>query len=339
MRGGINTVRQTSPLTARMVSWYVRFWPHTTGLMKRSTTEISLHRVAMLIMGKPQFDAQDDFGNGNGIPPPPEWQLDLTIAIHEEDLPRIFGVCEMVAENIDPEVRHVFIRLRNLFHRAQKAPISSTLLHDLTCYVVHRLLLLHPGATTGNPFTQNHTTSTQSTISSRRASSSPSILFSQPSTEDHPLPISECIRYAMTIYMFITQGPTYYSHHVILNTLTGRFIEHLKHLDSDNSAPTTLPDTDEPQPQLSIRRTLRDPIDVWLVAIGLVAATGTQHYQWFIDWGRETILSLLLLERRNHFNWEEDILPRIKRILWLEKPKAEDVFKPHWEGILSSINI
>ncbi|KAM7198559.1 hypothetical protein V8F20_006089 [Naviculisporaceae sp. PSN 640] len=318
MRGGINAVRQTSPLTARMVSW-----------------------VAMLIMGKPQFDAQDDFGNGNGIPPPPEWQLDFTIAILEQDLPRVLGVSEMAVETIDSQVRHVFIRLHNLFHRAQTSPISSTLLHDLTCYVVHRLLLLHPDSNSADSSLHNANgpSPSRSTISLSPPSTSPSISFGQPSTEGLcPSPLSECIRYAMLIYMLITQGPTYYSHHVILNTLTGNFIEHLEQLDSDVSATTIVPDIDALNPHVHLqpftRRTLRDPLDIWLIAIGLVAATGTQYYQWFKDRGTEAVLSLLSLESRNDLTWEGAILPRIKGILWLEKPKAEDVFKPHWEGIL-----
>ncbi|EXF73800.1 hypothetical protein CFIO01_05731 [Colletotrichum fioriniae PJ7] len=57
MRGGINSVRQTSPLTARMVSW-----------------------VSMIVTGLPQFETQNDVGIGDGVPTPPEWQIDLTVS-------------------------------------------------------------------------------------------------------------------------------------------------------------------------------------------------------------------------------------------------------------------
>ncbi|KAM7198117.1 hypothetical protein V8F33_005175 [Rhypophila sp. PSN 637] len=321
MRGGISAVRQTSPLTARMVSW-----------------------VAMLIMGKPQFDAQDDFGNGNGVPPPPEWQLDFTTAIHQQDLPQIFGVSHMDIERIDPQVRQIFIRLHNVFYRARTGHISNTLLHDLTCHVVHRLLLLHTDPTASNTSERRNEASAQSPT----VGTPPSTSFAQSHTSEmapDPSPISECIRYAMTIYMFITQGPTYYSHHVILNTVMGKFIEHLKQLHTKSLAEeATASETSSPNHtnQYTQRRILRDPLDTWLIAIGLVAATGTPHYQWFVDRGIENAASLLVLQADisggDNLTWEEDILPRIKKVLWLEKPKAEDVFRPHWEVILGAAN-
>ncbi|KAJ4155333.1 hypothetical protein LMH87_000587 [Akanthomyces muscarius] len=49
MRGGLQAVMQTSPLTARMVSW-----------------------VSMLIIGVPQYETQDDDGSGDGISAIPE---------------------------------------------------------------------------------------------------------------------------------------------------------------------------------------------------------------------------------------------------------------------------
>ncbi|KAL4915244.1 hypothetical protein BDW62DRAFT_203844 [Aspergillus aurantiobrunneus] len=61
IRGGINSVRQTSPLTARMVSW-----------------------VSMIVTGRPQFSTQDDLGSGDGIPLVPEWQLDMKLV--DDDL-------------------------------------------------------------------------------------------------------------------------------------------------------------------------------------------------------------------------------------------------------------
>ncbi|POR33131.1 Uncharacterized protein TPAR_06667 [Tolypocladium paradoxum] len=245
MRGGINSVRQTSPLTARMVSW-----------------------VSMLVMGHPQFETQDDVGIGDGIPPIPEWQLDST-ALHDH-------LSELSSIDVDYAVRNVFIRLRNVFQAAQRIPFPTTRLHDLTCFVVHRLLLSASD-------TANHRSS----------------------------PITECIRYAIILYMFIIQGPTYYSHAVILTTIVTRFMEHLKQLESTPR--------------------VYDSLGVWLLAIGMVASTGTTHYQWFMVRARAMAASLQL------GNWN-DARVRIKSFLWLETLQGEDIFRPHWDAILSAAN-
>ncbi|KAH0284245.1 hypothetical protein KCU62_g8438, partial [Aureobasidium sp. EXF-3399] len=124
-RGGICSVRQTSPLTARMVSW-----------------------VSMLLTGGPQFETQDDYGTGRGIPSVPEWCLDPPIRRLD---PSYFS--DLMT---DKAVWNVFIRLRNVFERAQVVPLSTTKLHDLTCFVLHRLLPANPDLTTlvGSPVTE-----------------------------------------------------------------------------------------------------------------------------------------------------------------------------------------
>ncbi|KAH6876524.1 hypothetical protein B0T10DRAFT_196909 [Thelonectria olida] len=245
MRGGINSVRQTSPLTARMVSW-----------------------VSMLIMGHPQFETQDDVGNGDGIPPIPEWQFDST-DLHD-DLSELGGI------DVDYAVRNVLVRLRHVFQRAQQRPFSTTRIHDLACFVVHRIL---PSASdTANP---------QSS------------------------PVTASIRDAIILYMFIIQGPTYYSHAVILNTIVTQFMEHLKQLESMPRA--------------------YDSLDVWLPAVGMVASTGTTHYQWFMERAVATSISLQLR------GWD-DVLVHVKKVLWLETPRGEGVFRPHWDAILSPAN-
>lgn len=216
----------------------------------------------MLIMGHPQFETQDDVGDGDGIPPIPEWQLDST-ALH--DLPALGSI------DVDYAVRNVFIRLRNVFQRSQRIPFPTTRLHDLTCFVVHRLLL--SASDTANP---------QSSA------------------------ITECIRYAIILYMLIIQGPTYYSHALILNTIVTRFTEHLEQLESTAR--------------------MHDSLDVWLVAIGMVASTGTTHYQWFMKSARAMAASLQL------GNWN-DTLVHIKSVLWLETLQGEDIFRPHWDVI------
>jgi hypothetical protein len=222
----------------------------------------------MLIMGHPQFETQDDVGIGDGIPPIPEWQLDST-ALHDD-------LSELSSIDVDYAVRNVFIRLRNVFQRAQQIPFPTTRLHDLTCFVVHRLLL--SASDTANP---------QSS------------------------PITECIRYAIILYMFIIQGPTYYSHAVILNTIVARFGDNLKELES-------------------IPREC-DLLDVWFLSIGMAASTGTTHYQWFMERARVVAASIQL------GNWN-DTLTGIKSVLWLETLQGEDIFRPHWDAILSGAN-
>ncbi|OAA62941.1 Fungal transcriptional regulatory protein [Cordyceps fumosorosea ARSEF 2679] len=108
MRGGFQAVMQTSPLTARMVSW-----------------------VSMLITGVPQFDTQDDDGNGDGISPIPEWSATLS----SEHLPTALSEADVA-----PETWNVFARLYGVFRRPHAPPLAPLRLHELTCFVVHRLL-------------------------------------------------------------------------------------------------------------------------------------------------------------------------------------------------------
>ncbi|CAG8052245.1 unnamed protein product [Penicillium olsonii] len=240
LRGGINSVRQTSPLTARMVSW-----------------------VSMLIMGHPQFETQDDYGIGDGIPPIPEWQLGPTANCESG--------FDVNALDIDPAVRNVFVRLRNVMQRAQQVPFSTTQIHDLTCFVVHRLLL----SSTATPLIS---------------------------------PITECIRCAIILYMFIVQGPTYYTHAVISNTIVIRLIEHFRYL-----APPTH---------------VFDSLDVWLTAVGMVASTDTDHHQSFVERAREIAISLQLKSF-------QDVMVHIKSVIWLEKHHIEEIFRSHWDIIFN----
>lgn len=223
----------------------------------------------MLVMGHPQFNTQDDVGIGDGIPSIPEWQLDPDTLAH--NIPELEEYLY-----IDLEVRNVFARLRNAFQRAQQIPFPPTRLHDLTCYVIHRLLITAP-------------------VSDIAQTS----------------PITECVRNAIILYMFIIHGPTYYSHDVILNTIVTRFTDHLKRLDFTPRIYTS--------------------IEVWFVAIGMVASAGTPHYHWFKERAQGVVASLELSTWR-------DILIHIKTLLWLETLQGEHVFRPHWEDILDVVN-
>lgn len=220
----------------------------------------------MLIMGHPQFETQDDAGIGDGIPPIPEWQLGSAVPGNE--------ISHLGNMGVDRTVSDVLIRLRNVFHRAQHIPFPPTQFHDLTCFVVHRLLLSAPNAKTSQV-----------------------------------LPIFECVRYAIILYLLIIQGPTYYSHDVLLDAILTQFMEHLERFESTPHESNSL--------------------DTWLLAIGMVASTGTPHYPWFVE-RASAVAALLQLH-----NWN-NALVRIKSVLWLETLQGENIFRPHWDVILDS---
>ncbi|KAL2784932.1 hypothetical protein BJX66DRAFT_315855 [Aspergillus keveii] len=268
MRGGINAVRQTSPLTARMVSW-----------------------VSMIVMGHPQFNTQDDHGIGDGIPIVPEWQIDLTSSSGSSPSstsshlnPSLLNINEL---DIEPSVQTILLRLRTAFDRAQHTGfLPPTRLHDLTCFVIHRLLLSAP-------------------------------LSTAPSC-----PATESVRYAIILYMFITHGPTYYSHAVIMDAIVGRFIGSLVALDAVKRIPDSNWDSSS--------------LDVWCTAIGLVASAGTSSYSWFLQ--RAQSLTNAPASCSQLQSWS-DVLTHIKSILWMDTPQAEGIFRPHWDALLPGATI
>ncbi|KAH6639845.1 hypothetical protein C7974DRAFT_139569 [Boeremia exigua] len=149
LRGGINSVRRTSPLTARMVAW-----------------------VCMIVTQTPQFPAQDGNETDEAIVPISQW-YEATSNINDTS---------PIALNVpvlDPDITDVLCRLHNLFDSNQHS-LSSTDLHDLTCYAVHRLLLWSP----------------------------------QPQTNSFlcDLAASGTVRHALVLYLLIIHGPTYFSH-------------------------------------------------------------------------------------------------------------------------------
>lgn len=230
----------------------------------------------MLVMGHPQFETQDDTGVGHGIPPIAEWQLCSAVLL-DSDLSEFSSMLEA-----DYAVMNVFVRLRNVFQQARMIPLPSTRLHDLTCFVVHRLVL-----------SASDTASLQSS------------------------PITEGIRHAIILYMFIIQGPTYFSHAVIFNTIVTKFKDLLQRLESTPHPPDR-PHFIFPNHEL---------LDIWLLAIGMVAAAGTTHYEWFTERAQTAATS------RQLSDWNEALF-RIKSVLWLETPRGESIFRPHWDSIL-----
>ncbi|KAF2622230.1 hypothetical protein BU25DRAFT_213188 [Macroventuria anomochaeta] len=149
MRGGINNVKSVTPLTARMVAW-----------------------VCMIVMQTPQFPAQDNLGCGDGIAPISQW-YEATSNI------RVLAPTVLDIPLLDPDITDALCRLHNLFDSSQYT-LSSTDLHDLTCYVVHKLLLWTP----------------------------------QPQLNSFlcDLTASGIVRHALVLYLLIIHGPTYFSH-------------------------------------------------------------------------------------------------------------------------------
>ena len=93
----------------------------------------------MIVMQAPQFPAQGDSEADDGIAPIPLW---YQAGSHINTL----APTMLDTPVLDPEVADVLCRLHNLFDSSQYK-LSSTDLHDLTCYVVHKLLLWKPSHT------------------------------------------------------------------------------------------------------------------------------------------------------------------------------------------------
>lgn len=210
----------------------------------------------MLVMGHPQFKTQDDIGVGDGIPPIPEWQIEATSSDNSSE--------RLIDMEVSDDVMNVLNRLRNVFERANRVSFTNTQLHDLTCYVVHRLLLSIPDAQKSN-------------LS----------------------PMTESIRYTILLYLFIVQGPTYYSHAVMLNSLVARLIQSLQQLQS------------------TLHK--NGPLDVWFTLIGMVASAGTTHYLWFSQKARELVDTL-------HIAGASEVLDKAKSFLWLDVPQGDYIF-------------
>jgi hypothetical protein len=136
-------------------------------------------------MGTPQFPAKDDFGNGDGISPIPQWQL---VAADIEAPGRIFDDL-----HINPALSSILSHLKTIFQDPRHSNLTNTALHDLTCYVIHRLLLLPP------------------------------------LIDENPMQsaASECLRYAAALYMLIIHGTTYYSHAGLAHILILQLRYHL----------------------------------------------------------------------------------------------------------------
>ncbi|KAK9415615.1 putative Zn(2)-C6 fungal-type domain-containing protein [Seiridium unicorne] len=164
-RGGIHEIKRTSPLTARMISW-----------------------VSMIVTGRPQFKVQDDSGSGEGIGPPLQWQLASTYPNPQATIVDDMG--------IDSAMSNILSRLRTIFHQPQSRQLTNMELHDLTSFILHRLLLLPPSFP-ADP---------------RRCA------------------LSESLRHALVLYMLTIHGTTYYSHADLAKTMLAQLKTHLEAL-------------------------------------------------------------------------------------------------------------
>ncbi|KAH8896885.1 hypothetical protein GQ53DRAFT_680615, partial [Thozetella sp. PMI_491] len=243
VRGGIDTLKRSSPLTARMVSW-----------------------VSMLVTGAPQFQTQDDFGVGDGITTIPQWQLAST----EQDPLR--GALDDL--QVDPAVCDILARLRAIFHPPRLSQLTIAELDDLTCFAVHRLLLLPP-----------------------------------PATDDaDQFASSECLRYALALYMLIVHGTTYYSHAALASDLTVQLKRHLSAMARTND--------------------LQDSLGTWAISVGMVATIDAANYQWFIGQAQARMAAATLGLR----TWE-DVLGRLESIFWMRTEHGE-LFRKTWSDVL-----
>ncbi|KAG9846555.1 hypothetical protein KCU98_g6326, partial [Aureobasidium melanogenum] len=149
----------------------------------QDSTMNSVITLAAIEFGKGniEFDTQDDLGVGDGISPISEWHL----------IQPLSGPGDIGDFTLDEPVANVFHRLRNLSLTAQQLPLSTTKLHDLACFVVHRLL----------PTNSDFLCSTSSST-------------------------TEVMRYALILYMLIIHGTTYYPHTFVLNQGLAQFVKH-----------------------------------------------------------------------------------------------------------------
>ena len=140
----------------------------------------------MIVTSQPQFNTQDDMGLGDGIPTVPEW-LHSSASSNQR-------AAVLDGLDVEDDVADAFTRLSHIFSRSQQSPMSSTRLHDLACFVAHRLLQPLQCKRNVEPMSSTY----------------------------------GCLRWALVLYMFILQGSTYFSHEVLQWDLTGRLMRHLE---------------------------------------------------------------------------------------------------------------
>lgn len=217
----------------------------------------------MILTGFPQFETQDDLGAGDGISSISEWYLSQPLS----------GPVDIENLILDEPVANIFYRLRNLSHAAQQLPLSTTKFHDLTCFVVHRLL---------------------PACSDLSCSASTGVM-----------------RYALILYMLIIHGTTYYPHTLVLNQALAQFVKFYE------------------QSELVFHT--QCALQVWLLAIGMVASIGTSHYPRLAGKARTIAASMRMC------TWDQ-VFIHVKSILWFDTVPGETGFRPHWDAIFNILD-
>ena len=213
-------------------------------------------------MGSPQFETQDDLGLGCGISTIPQWYSQSAQSAE------VFNFSDLFKCDLDSPLTDIIDRLRMIFHIPDSLSISTTDLHDLTCFVLHRLLLLSP--------------STNS--------------------------MSECLRFATCVYMFIIHGPTYYYHAVILKSLILKLKIRLEFLPPSETS---------------------NALSIWLLFVGMTGAIGTEHHNWFVEKLRVVAI------KRSLRSWD-DVEPLLQTILWM-KTTPGSLFQQAWLQATSTL--
>lgn len=216
----------------------------------------------MLVTGAPQFPTQDDTGHGNGIDPTAQWQL---VSKTAETPGLIF--CN---DDLDPAMSMILLRLRTIFYQQRQRPLTSTDLHDLTLFVIHKLLLLPPFLPTA----------------SRRSLT------------------SECLRYAMVLYMLVIHGTTYYSLQVITTTTLSKLDAHM----------TALAEFSDQVPSA---------LRLWIAIVSMAARSGAADSDLHEPQARQAAKEMGLK------SWD-DVASNLESVLWMDTPQ-DRLFQHVWE--------
>lgn len=182
------------------------------------------------------------------------------------------GLVNFDALGLNPNLCNIVNRLRTILNDSSILSLND--LHDLTCFTLHRLFSLPP--LTGDDFQHSN--------------------------------ISECLRYAVSAFMFVVHGATYYSHAHILRVLVIELECHLDHL-------------------LSLEE-CQDSLLLWLLSVGAAASSGTDKSRWFR--GKAAALSAAL-----GIQCWNDVETHLKRVLWLAT-RPQVLFQQTWEEILTA---